>query len=78
MCVPPAEKTFLFLGQDFNSIKNYSAVFPKPIHGVMTYISLSNLSNNLGLSMPNNYGSGIQWIEYDFIKKYVSQSPILR
>lgn len=63
-CVPPTEKTYLLVGQDYYSIVNYTRSFDivSPCaHGYMTYLTLHDLTLTK-LTTPQSYGSGIEWL----------------
>eukprot|EP01039_Chlorochromonas_danica_P002352 gene2352-2576_t len=65
-CIPISGKTALIIGEDYNSIKNYSQAFPSHSQpfGLMSYTALSNDYGHLtGLRQPIDYGSGIQWVD---------------
>mmetsp|Transcript_9989 Transcript_9989/g.17628 ORF Transcript_9989/g.17628 Transcript_9989/m.17628 type:complete len:438 (+) Transcript_9989:40-1353(+) len=60
LCIPPASKPLLFIGQDASSIKNYASSFGVP-GGTMSYVSLANLTT--GLLTPAEYGSGQEYAQ---------------
>lgn len=75
-CIPTKGKTSLVIGQDLDSISNYTQAFPRhPPFGLMAYTALtSNHSNNIaGLLQPIEYGSGIEWAK-GLLDKYKNAS----
>jgi hypothetical protein len=61
-CIPAKGKTALIIGQDYDSIINYTNEISQPF-GYMTYTAITfNMSSNLaGVLEPLEYGSGIEW-----------------
>jgi hypothetical protein len=60
-CIPIEGKTALIIGQDYNSINNYTTALNVPF-GLMSYTALRSDNGHLaGLSHPIDYGSGIEW-----------------
>ena len=67
VCVPQHNVTALVIGQDLQSISNYSVALKhnnvNPF-AVMSYISLTlNNDTIAGLEFPVDYGSGVEWVE---------------
>jgi len=58
LCIPSNGQTLLFVGQDTDSIEQYSSYFGVPA-GTMVYSSLENIT--WGLKNANNYGSGEEY-----------------
>jgi hypothetical protein len=65
-CTPVAGKTAIIIGQDYNSILNYTTSFaghPSSI-GYMAYTALQNDYGELtGLKHRIDYGGGVQWVD---------------
>ena len=64
-CVPKKDKVGLIIGQDYWSIRNYTAYYhsdnPYPF-GLASYTALDGINGHLtGLWSPINYGSGVEW-----------------
>jgi hypothetical protein len=64
-CVPKKGKVGLVIGQDYQSVLNYTRAFNTPPltpFGVSSYTALESDNGRLtGLWQPIDYGSGIQW-----------------
>ena len=65
-CVPKEDKVGLIIGQDYWSIRNYTAYYhsdnPHPF-GLASYTALDGINGHLtGLWSPINYGSGVEWV----------------
>jgi hypothetical protein len=76
-CLPIAGKTAVMIGQDYNSILNYTRAFttlhPYPF-GLMSYTTVKNERGILtGLQNPIDYGAGIEWMK-GLVTKYPSSS----
>ena len=66
LCIPKEGKTGIIIGQDYDSIRNYTMNMKnnhKP-YGLMSYTALANDYGELtGTKEPIDYGSGIQWTD---------------
>jgi hypothetical protein len=76
-CLPIAGKTAVMIGQDYNSISNYTRAFttlhPYPF-GLMSYTTVKNEHGILtGLQNPIDYGAGVEWMK-GLVAKYPSSS----
>lgn len=75
-CIPIEGKTAIVIGQDYESISNYTAAFTSNTQpfGLMAYTALRNQYGDLaGLMNPIDYGSGIEWAQ-GLMEKYPSSS----
>eukprot|EP00596_Hydrurales_sp_CCMP1899_P006927 CAMPEP_0119046456 /NCGR_PEP_ID=MMETSP1177-20130426/46711_1 /TAXON_ID=2985 /ORGANISM="Ochromonas sp, Strain CCMP1899" /LENGTH=388 /DNA_ID=CAMNT_0007019629 /DNA_START=277 /DNA_END=1440 /DNA_ORIENTATION=+ len=61
-CIPLEGKTALVIGQDYDSINNYTSALGNVPFGLMSYTALRSDNGHLaGLSHPVDYGSGVEW-----------------